>query len=498
MDAHKNFAASLVATAPSPPTTGTSLVVTAGQGALFPAVPFNAVIWPGTAPGPTAATAEVVRVTARSTDTLTITRAQESTSARTVVAGDKIANAATAKVFTDIETELVAMKPAGIADGETALWDSGSSAWVRSTTVGEILKLAAAGMLLGGDTTLYRALANTLKTDGGLIVGGDFDAVSGRLGQVAKSITDWDNALDNGWYMGSGAANAPAALTGWVIGEVIAHGATGYRIQSVFDFTAGTGSQVYERRQYGGTWGAWIKLGLRSTDGALYADGTSIWAGTSVVVDNENAAGRLYFGSALDTSLYRAAADTLKTDDSLAIGGGYGTSLPASPVDGQIAFLVDSLTAPTYCWQFRYVSGVSDANKWVFIGGSPVVVETSTDAATSTTATYSDPATVVSFTVPRAGVYLIEFGATFANLDTSANFRAYIAPKIGAAATADADAAVATAVASISNPGGVFSVARALRKTCAASDLIKLQGRGGTTTASTLDQFLKLIPVRVA
>ena len=37
MDALKNFAISLVATAPSPATSGTSLVVTAGQGSYFPA-----------------------------------------------------------------------------------------------------------------------------------------------------------------------------------------------------------------------------------------------------------------------------------------------------------------------------------------------------------------------------------------------------------------------------------------------------------------------------
>lgn len=101
-DAHANFAISAVATAPSPATSGTSLVVTSGHGSRFPAVPFNAVIWPtGASPDPS--NAEVVRVTARSSDTLTITRAQESSSARTVVVGDQIAAAITRKTVTDIE-----------------------------------------------------------------------------------------------------------------------------------------------------------------------------------------------------------------------------------------------------------------------------------------------------------------------------------------------------------------------------------------------------------
>lgn len=101
-DLHKNFAYSTVATAPSTPTAGTSLVVSTGGGANFPAVPFNATIWP-TGALPTAANAEIVRVTARSTDTLTIVRAQESSSARTVVIGDQIAATITNKTLTDSE-----------------------------------------------------------------------------------------------------------------------------------------------------------------------------------------------------------------------------------------------------------------------------------------------------------------------------------------------------------------------------------------------------------
>lgn len=101
-DAHKNFAYSTVATAPSPASSGTSLVVHAGDGALFPAAPFNATVWPAGVQ-PLTTNAEIVRVTAVSTDTLTIVRAQESTSARTIVAGDQIAVTITKKVITDIE-----------------------------------------------------------------------------------------------------------------------------------------------------------------------------------------------------------------------------------------------------------------------------------------------------------------------------------------------------------------------------------------------------------
>ena len=104
-DSHKNFSLSLVATAPSPATSGTSLIVTAADGAKFPTPPFNAVICPANT-NPTTSNAEIVRVTAISTDTFTITRAQESSVARTVVVGDQIYAAITGKTFTDIEVTM--------------------------------------------------------------------------------------------------------------------------------------------------------------------------------------------------------------------------------------------------------------------------------------------------------------------------------------------------------------------------------------------------------
>jgi hypothetical protein len=82
-----------------------SLVVQAGDGAKFPSTgAFNATIWP-VSTQPTTANAEIVRVASISTDTFTITRAQESSSARTVVVGDQIAATITAKTLTDVELD---------------------------------------------------------------------------------------------------------------------------------------------------------------------------------------------------------------------------------------------------------------------------------------------------------------------------------------------------------------------------------------------------------
>lgn len=87
----KDFATSLIATAPSPATSGTSLVLEAGKGARMPAVPFNAVAHPD-GQLPTLDNAEQVLVTARTTDTLTITRAQGLTTAKSIAAGWRLSN----------------------------------------------------------------------------------------------------------------------------------------------------------------------------------------------------------------------------------------------------------------------------------------------------------------------------------------------------------------------------------------------------------------------
>jgi len=101
MDALKNFAVSLVATAPSPATSGTSLVVTAGQGSYFPATPFDATIWPSGAQ-PTNTNAEIVRVTNVSTDTFTITRAQYGTTAQSIAVGYQIAQTVDANLLNQL------------------------------------------------------------------------------------------------------------------------------------------------------------------------------------------------------------------------------------------------------------------------------------------------------------------------------------------------------------------------------------------------------------
>src|SRR6187551_317269 len=97
-DALANLAIGTVATGPAPASSGTTLTLTAGHGARMPAAPFQATVWPaGAIPDPV--NAEIVRVMARAGDVLTLVRASESTTARTITAGDLLAATITKRVL---------------------------------------------------------------------------------------------------------------------------------------------------------------------------------------------------------------------------------------------------------------------------------------------------------------------------------------------------------------------------------------------------------------
>lgn len=85
---------------------------------------------------------------------------------------------------------------------------------------------------------------------------------------------------------------------------------------------------------------------------------------------------------------------------------GYGTSLPASPVDGQEFILVDSVTNPSYQWRFRYNAGSISAYRWEFVGGTPWLA-TDEAAVTTTSAGWNALGTLPIFAVARSGDYEI-------------------------------------------------------------------------------------------
>ncbi len=77
-----------------------------------------------------------------------------------------------------------------------------------------------------------------------------------RLGVNCNLIYDWNVATENGWFMGSNAANAPSA--DWYMGEVIVHNPD-WVVQRLIRFAANVHIE-YQRTRSGGTWGGWERI----------------------------------------------------------------------------------------------------------------------------------------------------------------------------------------------------------------------------------------------
>ena len=107
-----------------------------------------------------------------------------------------------------------------------------------------------------------------------------------HMPDTCETITDWNNATKNGWYMGNNAANGPTTVasggTIWYFGEVITHN-TNYVIQVVYQFTASTDAKSipkYIRAKMNGTWGAWTNVTVSKAvpSNAVFTD-TNTWRG---------------------------------------------------------------------------------------------------------------------------------------------------------------------------------------------------------------------------
>ncbi len=107
-----------------------------------------------------------------------------------------------------------------------------------------------------------------------------------HMPDTCETITDWNNATKNGWYMSNNAANGPTTVasggTIWYFGEVITHN-TNYVIQVVYQFTASTDAKSipkYIRAKMNGTWGAWTNVTVSKAvpSNAVFTD-TNTWRG---------------------------------------------------------------------------------------------------------------------------------------------------------------------------------------------------------------------------
>lgn len=219
---------------------------------------------------------------------------------------------------------------------------------------------------------------------------------------------------------------------------------------------------------------------------------------TSVLVD---AKGDLLAGSADDVLarlpvgsngqlLTADSAQTLGMKWATPVAVGYGTTLPASPTDLDEFILVDSLTLPTYQWRFKYLAGISDAYKWICVGGAPVHKEVASQEQSTATSGYVDLATSgPTFTIPRAGIWQFVIGVRAFNAGGS-----QYQSKIGL----HKSGALVMEVY-LSNFGIVVGSGHGgWSTTVAASDVMLLRYGPTVNPTAWANRYLQAIPVRVS
>jgi len=82
-----------------------------------------------------------------------------------------------------------------------------------------------------------------------------------RFQEYGQVITNWNNAIKNGFYMAQGASNAPDSS--WFMGTAIVH-ADNFIVQKVMAFTEPNETmREFERSKVNGVWGAWIETSPR-------------------------------------------------------------------------------------------------------------------------------------------------------------------------------------------------------------------------------------------
>lgn len=267
-----------------------------------------------------------------------------------------------------------------------------------------------------------------------------------------------------------------------------------YNIARMTTATTGTGTITLGSAVSG--YLTFAQAGVSNGDVVSYGieDGTSREVGTGTYTSSGTTLSRTVLnstnsGSAISLS---GSAQVFITPLTVDVFTSYGTSLPASPVDGQEAILVDSTTNPSYQWRFRYNASSTSSYKWEFVGGNPAVVSVDTDQSTSST-TYAALTTAgPSFTLPRAGDYQVTISCEAYNTATATTVR--MSYDIGATGAVNGDAVIVA----IPVAGNSVASYRTQNKTGLSAVALTAKYNTAGGTSNFRNRTLIVTPVRVS
>lgn len=165
------------------------------------------------------------------------------------------------------------------------------------------------------------------------------------------------------------------------------------------------------------------------------------------------------------------------------------TSLPASPVSGQICVLQTSAMATAKVrWTLQY-----NGTKWEFLGGAPFTVQVNTEETTTST-TYAALATAgPALALPVAGDYRIEHGCLYSN---SGAFSGAMSYDIGATGAVDADSWVHSTGSGIGTQATyAYTASRVNIKTGLTAVTLTAKYHVGSGTGRFSNRYISVIPL---
>ena len=219
----------------------------------------------------------------------------------------------------------------------------------------EVNQNAFSNVVVGSTTIAADSKTDTLTFAAGrnitLTPDANNDKITVSLTDKCTTITDWNLATANGWYMGRGADNSPSELVDWWYGLVIAY-STMFVRQILYRFAtdnnvSGNNSDRYERIMQNGVWGTWVNTSVKAAvpADAKFTDTT-------------------YSNATTTTAGLMSANDKLKLDYT---NIAYGTCSTAAATSAKVITL-------------------SGNTKWTLQKGSVVIVKfTNTNTASSVT-----------------------------------------------------------------------------------------------------------------
>lgn len=169
----------------------TSLTVATGTGALFPTLAGAQYFYCVLADAATGVTREVIKVTARSTDTFTITRAQDGTTGQTYITGDKVELRLTAAGIATLATTETAQTFAGVQTF-SSLINQAAGADIASAATINLSTATGNGCRITGTTAISAVTMTTgqqvlVVADGALPL--TYNATTNKLNSAAASVT---------------------------------------------------------------------------------------------------------------------------------------------------------------------------------------------------------------------------------------------------------------------------------------------------------------------